>query len=278
MFGQRKPSRLVVLVSYTLIILMGCFRERHLGIMSWEEYSQLSVAWPILVRIKASRGELLYFGAKHTNDPANPQGSEIERLWREFRPDVAFNEGGDPPVEKSLVEAVTKYGESGLVRFLAARDGVPVQSIDPTRAEEVAVLVKRSPSEKVKLFYVLRAVAQHQRFQPGHMVEEELRRVFPILAATPGLQGPPNSIAELQSIYTRTFPGKKDLRDVQDSWFDPMVSENFLNEISRQSSEYRNRYMVDLLTRSVNRGKRVFAVVGGTHVVMQERAIRAGLN
>ena len=116
--------------------------------MSWEEYSQLSVTWPFIVHIKAPRGELLYFGARHTRDPANSQVSEIERLWREFRPDIAFNEGGDPPAEKSLVEAVTKYGEPGLVRFLAARDRVPVQSIDPTRAEEVAALVKRFAPEK----------------------------------------------------------------------------------------------------------------------------------
>jgi hypothetical protein len=43
--------------------------------------------------------------------------------------------------------------------------------------------------------------------------------------------------------------------------------------MSRVGSEYRDRCMVAMLQRHVREGERVFAVVGGTHVVMQEPAL-----
>ncbi|MEA2562722.1 MAG: hypothetical protein QOH06_4226 [Acidobacteriota bacterium] len=42
-------------------------------------------------------------------------------------------------------------------------------------------------------------------------------------------------------------------------------------------SEYRDRFMVEKLTSHLKEGHRVFAVVGGTHVVMQEPTLRRGL-
>ncbi len=260
-----------------LIILTGSVRAKHVRLMSWKDYSRQSHSWPYVLNIQTPEGHLLYFGARHTKDPTDPQISEIERSWTEFHPDVALNEGGNPPTEKTRDEAVGKYGEPGLVRFLAARDKVPVQSIDPTRAAEVAELSKTFPAEQLKLFFVLLVVTEYGRVYQGEAktLEEELRRVFPILAATPGLNGPPNSIPELEATYARYLPYHGTFKDARPSWFDPVKSENFLNQIARRGSEYRNRYMVDLLTREVKDGKRVFAVVGGTHVVMQERAIRS---
>ena len=50
---------------------------------------------------------------------------------------------------------------------------------------------------------------------------------------------------------------------------------SYLNEVSRVSNRFRDEYMVNLLVNELKQGKRVFAVVGGSHVVMQERALRA---
>jgi hypothetical protein len=262
------------------LTLTGCLHAPQAKVMSWKEYSRRSGAYtyPYILSIQTSTGQLLYFGARHTYDPANPQISQIEKLWADFHPDVAFNEGGNPPTESSRDVAVSRYGEPGIVRFLAARDMVPVKSIDPTDAEEVTVLSRRFSSEQIKLYWVLRAVVQHVHKPTKGPIEHELERIFPIFSGTPGLNASPNSIAELQSIYARYFPRQGDFRETPEAWFDPVVSGTFLNEVSRQLSEYRDRYTIELLTRHVNEGKRVFAVVGGTHVIMQERAIRSLLH
>lgn len=267
--------RLLIRVCLLAILATtGCVHSRPAKIMTWKQYSRLSIKWPHILKVESAKGSLLYYGADHTRNPKDQQIAEIERLWQELHPDIAFNEGGDPPTEISIDSAVTKYGEPGLVRYLAARDKVPVSSLDPTRAEQSAFLLKKFAPEKVKLFFVLRVVAQHKQKSNAGLIEEELTRVFPIFAATANLGVAPNSIAELESSYARYFPGQGNFKDAKLSWFDPLQSENFLNEMGRRLSEYRDQYMMKLITDSVKQGRRVFAVVGGSHVVMQERAIR----
>ena len=265
---------LTVLVTCALLVSTSFARCKPTRIMGWQEYSRLHPNWPYVVRINSPRTKLVYYGASHTYSPDDPQLIEIEKLWVEFHPELAFNEGGNPPIEKSRDDAVKKYGEPGLIRFLAHRDHVPVTSIDQSRAEEVAFLLKRFSPERVKLFFILRVVAQQIQNHPNDSLEDELKRVFAIFNDTPGLNVTPASIVELETSYTRTFPNGGDYKKASLSWFDPVKSENFLNEISRQLNIYRDQYMVALIARHVMEGQRVFAVVGGTHVVMQESALR----
>src|SRR5204863_10187995 len=114
----------------------------------------------------AGRGRLVYFGAAHSGDPADPQMVEIERRWAAFGPTLALKEGGDPPVERTREEAIGKHSEAGLVRWLAARDGVPVQSLDPTRQQEATHLLKTYTREELKVFFVLRQVMQDRGRAP----------------------------------------------------------------------------------------------------------------
>ena len=268
-------------VALLLVILLlggaGCGMLQPAGIMTWQEYERRSVRWPYLLRVEGNGGELLYYGARHTYLPDDPQIEEIERLWTAFRPDIAFNEGGNPPIGSSRDETVRKGGEAALVRFLAARDDVPVTSLDPSRSEEVAHLKQRYPAEDVKLFFLLRSVAQHTSRGAEGSLEAEVGRILGIFNASPGLMGPPRTIDEIAAAYRRRFPGRGEYRETPMSWFDPVRTETFLNEIARDGSEYRDRFMVEKLTSHIQEGHRVFAVVGGTHAVMQERALRRGL-
>ena len=92
-------------------------------------------------------------------------------------------------------------------------------------------------------------------------------------AEIPGLIGSPASSAEVQAVFLKYFPSAGGYPSAKMFWFDPMKNETVFNEISRASNEYRDRYMVELLVRHLQEGERVFAVVGGTHVVMQEPAL-----
>jgi hypothetical protein len=74
------------------------------------------------------------------------------------------------------------------------------------------------------------------------------------------------------------FPTGGGYEDVQPAWFDPVASGTFLNDISRASNAYRDEFIVRLLVQHVADGRRVFAVVGGSHVIMQEAALRARLS
>ena len=246
--------------------------------MTWPDYAAGSYDWPYLLQLGDGDGELMYYGARHTFSHDDPQITEIESLWSAFRPDIAFNEGGTPPIESSARDAVLKAGEAGFVRFLAARDDVPVATLEPSRAEEVAHLGQLFAREQVKLFLVLRSVAQHVSRKGTETVDAEVERLLGIYNAQPGLMGAPRTLEEVAASFRRLFPDQRDFRQTPLSWFDPVSSETVLNRISRASSDYRDRFMVQLLAAHVADGQRVFAVVGGSHVVMQEPALRRRLS
>lgn len=256
-----------------LVIVAGCASRQRAAIMSWSEYETRSVQWPYILRFDPPRGSLLYYGAHHTYTSADAQVEEIEDLWTGFEPTMAFNEGGSPPVEATRDAAVEKHGEAGLVRFLAARHDIPVASLDPDRAEEVAHLRQTFSGPDVKLFFVLRAIAQFGDRRGPDGVDGELQRVLTIFNGAPGLGVSPRSVGEVAAAFNEKFGRPEGYRSTPLRWFDPTRSETFLNRISRASSEYRDRAIMAVLARSVADGQRVFAVVGGTHVVMQERAL-----
>jgi hypothetical protein len=80
---------------------------------------------------------------------------------------------------------------------------------------------------------------------------------------------------DVDAAFAVRFPDEGGYHATPLRWFDPTRAETFLNRISQISNEYRDRSIIAKLGKSVADGQRVFAVVGGTHVVMQEQALSA---
>lgn len=262
-----------------LLLLASCHRPtRPAEIMSYEEYVRAPRQFPYVVESTAGRGRLLYIGTRHFFDPQDPQAELIETVWREFRPTLAFNEGGNPPTLDSAAEAVARHGEPGLVRYLAARDGVPVRNIEPPESAIAADMVQAGyRPEEVKLFLALLAYDTYRRARSDEAPDEFIARVLRVESRTADLPGPPNTLAELAALYAELFPQRPDWREVPSEWFAPTHTDTLFNRLARRMSQLRDRHMVDLLVGAVRRGERVFGVVGGSHVVMQEAALRSRL-
>lgn len=246
-------------------------------IMTWEEYARQPPRTPCMLKFRAGTGELLYYGANHTFRPDDPQIAEIERLWNEFRPTLAFSEGGIRPASANVDDAVRRYGEPGLVRVLADRQRVRIQSIEPPPDEEIDAMLREWPPDRVKLYYFLRAMMGYRRGlheqSPSDYAADQLK----ILTRTRGMDGPPRTIGDVESAIAKLSPPLADWRMVPESWFNPMRTEAFTNEFSRKLSLFRNEHMLQNLVTAVRSGERVFAVVGSAHVIMQERALKAAL-
>lgn len=250
-------------------------QEKDRSIMTFDEYANVRHGYPYLVELQIGKGALLYFGAQHTYDSKDAQIAQIEKLWKKFRPTVAYHESTGTLLSRTIDEAVSKSGEPGLVRFLAARDKIPVFSLEPSRADEVAMLLKTYTPEQIKVFYALRPIPQFRKRKTDETIETFMTTLLSNLSRIPGLETAPNSVGELEKSCLWLSPQLKDWRETPQSWFDPVVSQAYTNQISRLSSEFRDLHMVKLLVDEVKQGKRVFAVIGGSHVVMQERALKA---
>jgi hypothetical protein len=260
-----------------LLILSGCGRRGDPVIMSYEEYRTLEICSPYPLQLTAGRGELFYFGVEHTACPSHPQLIQLEQAWSAFHPDIAFSEGGVWPLTPNRDEAISNFGEGGLLRFLAHRDSVPIFSLEPSRIEEVLKLRREFEAEEIKIFYVLRQAVQYRRGHKEASLDDYTAEVLQELSQVIGLEDLPRNLVELENSCHRHFPDLKDWRQAPAEWFDPTLDGSIMNRISRAVSLIRDVYMVKLLTEEVKQGRRVFAVVGYSHVVMQENALRQGL-
>lgn len=254
-------------------------QEKDVGLMTYEEYVKASPRFPYIVELRIGKGSLLYFGSQHIYDPKHAQTAQIEKLWKEFRPTVAFHESTGTSLSKTIDEAVSSSGESGLVRFLAARDKVPVFTLEPNRNDEVALMLRTYTPEQVKLFFVLRQVPQFRERKNDQPLDEFITTFLRNVSYFSGLENaPPNSIAELDKSSLWLSPELTDWRTADRSWSDPVATKAYTNQIARLSSEFRDLHMVKLLIDKIKQGERVFAVVGGSHIVMQEHMLKAASN
>lgn len=277
--GMMIAARRPMLRRHALLTFASLLACRPGRLLSYAEYAQIEHRTPYVLEFARRRGALLFFGAAHTYDPGDPQVARIAALWAEFGPTIAFNEGGDPPAEGTIAVAVSQYGESGLLRFLGRRDGVPVASVEPPYPEQVRGLRAAGfADEQILLFFVLRQVPQHAAKAGTPMQEARLVEVLRYFVEATGIAAP-GTPAELIAACARRLPALRHWSEVPQEWFDPVFERPpvFTNEIARRTSDLRDAWVVALLTGRVERGERVFAVMGASHVVVQEPALRARL-
>lgn len=263
-----------------LPILALAVQVRH-PIMSYEAYAKVKHARPYVLDIRQGAGEFLYFGISHTHDPKDKQIMAIRRQWDRIRPQLVLNEDVPRLALGTLEESVERDGESGAVAFWAKEVGVPNRSLDLTPNQEISELRKRFSEAELKVFYALRSyqeLSRRPRDARGNRSPEQVMDANFARSTALGLSGAPKEVAELDAYWpTLRMPG--DWRKAEPSWFDPGLSGagTRLNEIARASSEVRDQFMVDRIAEWVGTGKRVLAVMGASHVVMQEQAIRKAL-
>ena len=229
-------------------------------------------------------GRLYYFGAEHSADPAHAQFAEIERAWNALKPTVAFYEGPNRPLSETKDETIKQTGESGFVRFLAKRDGVPVASLEPLPADEAAYVMRKFSSEQVMLFYVLRETARlrDRRKLPEAELKAAVAQLLERASKMKGFEGAFTDVAGLETAYRKYWTSPANWWEAPQAWFAPGKSSQatggiFTNDINTLSSEYRDLHMYRSLAGATLEGKRVFAVVGRNHVPMQSPALRCAI-
>lgn len=268
--------------SYFALLLLAIAGESPSDVKSrildYRQYAKLRRGVPYVLEFHVGEGTLLLYGGRHVFDPDDPQVHDILKEWGRFKPTAAFNEGGDPPTEKEAKAAIERYGEAGLVRYLAARHHVPVATFEPARADELQALARRYTPEQVKVFYVLRGFLTFRRTKQPRTVEQFMANALldPVWDKA-GLGGPPRVVKEFGDSCARLFPTLKDWKQVPDDWFDPTRTGRFTNDAQNDSGVFRDRHIFDVLVEHTRKGERVFAVIGASHVPVLEPALVAAL-
>ena len=229
---------------------------------------------------------LTILGAQHLRDPAAPQFARIAAAFAEARPTLAFYEGPDRGTGADAGETIRAQGESGYVRFLAARAGIEARSLEPSPGEQLGMLLAEHPLDRVNLFFVLREAARlrEREGKSGAALDDAVRTLIARsaqLAARAQLALPVTDLASLDTAARRYWPDR-DWRTLPLAWFSPGADDAstggvFLGALNRSDSMNRDRHMVARLVEAVRGGNRVFVVVGRNHVPMQKPALDCAL-
>ena len=231
---------------------------------------RVAVPWPYLLELAHGSGSLLYYGAHHSSDPASPQVADIETRWREFRPTIALCEGRSRGyLTGRLGRLLQGLPEPALVHELARRDGVPLVSLEPVYEDEVAMLLWRWSPEEVALYFTMRVYWSEAGGKADEPLAEDLLRKR---TAVRGLEGTMTTSADIDRVWAKSLAAQGDWRTRTS-----MPEGTFLEEIDLASRVVRGEHMARVLVELVDRGERVFAVVGSGHVIRQEWALRAML-
>lgn len=243
------------------------------SILTYKQYASIQHKSPYILGFKAGAGELLFYGAEHTGDPKNAQIADIEQRWTAFHPTVVYNEGGNPPTLGDRDAAVQKYAEAGLLRFLAGRDRVPVATFEPSFDEEIAYALKSYTPQQVKVFYALRQAAEARVAAQEGGLDERIKDWLSGYLPAHGLKNPPNTLEELAAACKSLFPELADWHRVPEDWFDPTQSRHYTNDLANDTGVFRDKHIFHVLVERAKRDDRVFAVIGASHVVVQEPAL-----
>jgi len=278
---RRLPARLAVggallcpsACAYTLETVNGVPAARDADVMSYAEYNSLDHLQPYVLHLGGDSGAVVYFGARHTTRPADPQIDSIETLWAHFRPTVALVETRRG-WRGSLNGNVKQFGESSAGVAFARRDGIPVYTLDAPLETEIATLLGEWSRVRVTMFYVLRSYTARS---PASRSDGQASELLRERGRWPGLGGVLTTVSGMDSAWAREFPGEAGWRELpwQATW--PNRTDSWLNALAAHANRFRDQRMIALITTLVGRGERVFAIVGSSHVVMQERELREAL-
>ena len=244
-------------------------------IMPLTEYAKVQHDRPYVLAVCAAQGRLDYLGVAHTMEPDGEAVGLIRAQYQREPPDIVYVEGPAFEPKASLEESVQAYGEAGALLFLERKDGRTVRTLDLSVSDEMSVVSARFGRDWALAFYGVRIVAQERaRHQGAELASFVTEKLLPWLSRNISADRV-LTLDEFLSTVRGVSPELADWNQVSREWFDPIERhpQRMTNVIAGFLVEARDRRMVERLGDNVRDGKRVLAVAGYSHVVVQEPAL-----
>ncbi len=222
---------------------------------------------------------LFYLGVKHSRDIRDPQFEFIRQKWNEFISLAKFPlvviESDPKKLFESEEKTILHQGESGFIKFLAQKSGVPVVCFEPDRNKEMNYLLNYFTKEQIEYYYFARIVAQWYRLIEKPSIEEYL---IPYLERDKNASDWTDfefSIDNLKRAHKKlfgtnfNFDDEKHFRKIEN----PTKEDNPLKEIVRASGFFRDKTIIEKI-REAWKTKDIFVVYGKGHALTHKEALK----
>ncbi len=252
-------------------------------LISYEDYLKLQIQPPYTYKLQKNNQHLYYFGANHTYETNDEQFDLLKKTWNEFiqktngQPRIALSEGGVRPAMESEAAAITKYGEAGLLSYLANRDNVEIQCPEVSRKEEISNLDNEFTKDEIQFYYFARMVAQWNRFDPKPEFEEYITKSLRVDEAVLEWTDYNFSLENMKAVHKKLF--NEEFDENKGNFFlsitNPTIETTVINKFVKAEGVAKDAHIVKNTLEQMNAGKSIFIVYGFTHAVVQEPALRA---
>lgn len=244
-----------------------------------KRYKEIDRDYPYDYIITNGKQFLYFNGVAHSHDPHHPQYKALKDTFAYFLKDtkkkncVVLLEGGEPPVGKSAAEAITKYGDPGFTRFIAANAKDDSESPEPDMKHEIDTLSKKFSHDDIFYYYIARSVAQW--IQSKESYNELKQYIIYYLERQKELSGWQNfdfSFEHFIKLHDQKFKHH----------FDPekclqcthRTSDPSKNLVADACSHFRDTFIVSRILELWDQGKNIFVVYGSGHAIVQEPALK----
>lgn len=274
-------NRELILFLLVTILIVPAFlcsklKNKQPDILTFEQLVKANYETPYILDLQKGKKRLVFYGSDHSNNPSDPMFNDIEKYFLDLKPQIAFNEGGDPPSFDDRNRAIQIAGEAGFLRYLGERYNIPVKNIEPPPKGEFDFLLKKYSKNDVLLMYFCRQIPQFKRKTDQVNFETYMPNFLKSLKVKGFLISDKEAtlkylIARYEDFFGEQFDWEKfDPKNIY-----PIYYTNILNEIVRESSQFRDRYAVKMISDTLKKCARVFVVMGSGHAVKQEPILRS---
>lgn len=262
--------------------------------MSFGEYARSEHEQPYIYEIVRGDKKLVYFGAYHAYDPADPMFAEIQQRFDDLKPDVVVVEGmgklseqsamvSEKVRQMSLEDVTRKGGEAAFAMKLAVDTGIEVVSPEPDDRAEIADLEAHGfTKEQIFAFHMYRSVAQYWRQVPASAIDEFIEPYIDMFKASVDWKDFDFSLDHLEEIGRGIWGEAANLEDVDAAnaridpvpWSGTEKNQTVVNEVARRSSQFRDEHIVSAIRQLAKKHDRILAMYGASHAFMQQPALR----
>lgn len=249
-------------------------RKLKTPIMDMEDYDTIigSHERPYIYSVKSDNGGSVYIlGVEHVKDNQHPQFKTIETYWTKVKPTVALIEGRLGFLFTWFQNPIENYGEGGLVSKLAKESGAKLYTWEPTRDNEIEILLEQFPAEQIAMFYSFRPYFSNMRHGKPENPEKKLQQYLESRTDYEHIRGIFQSWEELNNAWRNDFP-EIDWKDYSDQQGWPV---GYLSEIANASNLSRDFHLIQAIVELVEKGETVFVTMGVSHAPRIEDALKA---
>lgn len=276
---------------FSIALLVGCQSAKNNKIPEYQTVDYVTVGklfstvkTPYVIDLSKGSKRLVFIGCSHTRDTTSNEFTIIEKYFGELQPQLAIHEGGPLADFKRYTtrsEAITRHGETGLLKYLCDRANVKMLSGDLSDSLEFAMTLKKYPKQELFLYYVMeRLVNPYLNNAYGNKPFEAFyNEVVEDWFVKPGipLTEEEKSFAYFKQLYQQEI-GRPFVLEPNEDNFEKF---DYINggdckycAIGRASKEARDKVLLDKIDRAFNQYNKVIVTFGHGHALAIEPALK----